>query len=465
MWYGALTGVVLVLVSVTTYAIHTRAHYDDLDHVIVQATEHVAKEYARSATFEHLTQLLDNPIAPDVVIRGYHADGTPLVAAQEVTGVPDVDPRAVLAHPAGSPIDRVARLAPALVEVNAGRGTFSVVADAQGVRWRVYVLPLANSDNYLVTVAPLARWDTSVVRFRRLVTVLSLAGATTTLLAGLVLAGRALRPVATLTSTAGEIARARDFERRVSVTREHDELGRLAVTFNDMLDTLEHAYQAQQRFVSDASHELRAPLTIVQANLDLIEQHPDLPVAEHHHALREANLETHRLTRLVADLLALARADAGVQLQRRPVELDRVLLDALADARHLARGQQLGVEMIEPVVIQGDPDRLRQLVLILLDNAIKYTPPPGVVTLALRRDGASVELSVRDEGVGIPAADLPHVFERFYRGDPARSRDPGGAGLGLPIARWIAEQHGGQITLDSQPICGTLVIVRLPLAN
>jgi signal transduction histidine kinase len=232
-----------------------------------------------------------------------------------------------------------------------------------------------------------------------------------------------------------------------------------------MLASLEAADRAQQRFVSDASHELRAPLTIIQANLDLIERSANLSLDEQRAIVAEANREVRRLTQLVADLLALARADAGVALQHRPVEFDRLLIEAVGEARSLAHGQRLVVAGIEPLVVRGDPDRLKQLVLILLDNALKYTPAEREVAVALARDGAWAVLEVRDEGVGIPPDAVPLVFERFYRADPARSRDPGGTGLGLPIARWIAEQHDGTIVLTSDLEHGTQVVVRVPVSS
>ena len=168
-----------------------------------------------------------------------------------------------------------------------------------------------------------------------------------------------------------------------------------------------------------------------------------MPAADRDEALDEAEREAGRLTRLVADLLALARADAGVTLQRRLVALDEVVLDAFRTARQLARGKELVLDPFEPAQVVGDEDRLKQLLLILLDNALKYTPAGGRVTLGLRHLPTAAELLVRDTGVGIGGEDLPHVFERFYRADPARNRDSGGTGLGLPIARWIAQQHGG----------------------
>jgi signal transduction histidine kinase len=168
---------------------------------------------------------------------------------------------------------------------------------------------------------------------------------------------------------------------------------------------------------------------------------------------------------LVADLLALARADAGASVRKERVELDWVVLEALREARHLAHGQQIEVEAIEPVLIQGDGDRLKQLILILLDNAIRYTPVDGRIFLAMHRDASSALIRVKDSGIGIPAEDLPHVFERFYRADPARARDPGGTGLGLAIAKWIVTQHGGEIGMASTQGHGAEVTVRLPRAD
>jgi signal transduction histidine kinase len=182
-------------------------------------------------------------------------------------------------------------------------------------------------------------------------------------------------------------------------------------------------------------------------------------------SLVEAEREAQRLTRLVADLLALARADAGVVIKQDPIDLDALVLEVFRSARQLAHGQQLHVDPFEPVRMPGDGDRLKQLLLILLDNALKYTPADGSVTIGLRRQGDTVEILVRDTGVGIAPKDLPQVFERFYRADPARSRDPGGTGLGLSIAQWIAEQHGGGIAIESALGVGTTATVRLPIAG
>ena len=462
LWYGGLTGLVVLLVTGLTYALHTRAHYDDLDRLLVAALDHVAAEAQPGATADQLARLLEDPVAPDVVIRVYDADGRIVQAPPNAALAPAIDPRSVVAQPVAHSFDAVVGLAPPLIDIQPGRGSFGLSRGPDGSRWRLYVLPREGSMQSLVAAAPLSRIDASVERFRLLVPLLALVGAVVTLTAGWLLASRALRPVAALTETAGTIARSRDLQRRVPAAKHRDELGQLAATFNEMLASLEQAYQAQQRFVADASHELRAPLTAIQANLELLVRQPTMAPAERQEAVEEAGREARRLARLVSDLLALARADAGVPLRRERVELDRVLLDVLGEARHLARGQHLEVGTLEPVLVEGDPDRLKQLLVIPLDNAIKYTPPGGRVTLELRRNDGTAELVVRDRGVGIPPQDLPHVFERFYRADPARARDPGGTGLGLPIARWIARAHGGDVSLASEPGKGTVATIRLP---
>ncbi|HEX8726439.1 MAG TPA: HAMP domain-containing sensor histidine kinase, partial [Gemmatimonadaceae bacterium] len=200
-----------------------------------------------------------------------------------------------------------------------------------------------------------------------------------------------------------------------------------------------------------------------QGNLELLRRVGRMSSEDRGAAVEEAYAEATRMSRLVTDLLALARADAGVPLERRAVELDRVLLEVVGEARHLARGHAIDVAHIEPAAVRGDPDRVRQLLLILLDNAIRYTAPTGRIAVSLRTGDGVARVEVEDAGVGIAADALPHIFERFYRGDRARARDPGGTGLGLAIARWVAEQHGGTLEIASELGRGTAATVRLPL--
>lgn len=463
LWYGALTGLVLIIASLAMYAMHTRALYDDLDSVLERVASHLVGQIRLTDTPEEVDRLFQIPISPDLVGRLYTAEGVITAATVNAPTAPNVDPAIALSSQSHDVFDPIVSLAPHLVDVHDSSGSFGVTTDENGERWRLYALQVDDSGSTLLTATPLERIDASVVRFRWLVAALSLTGSAIALIAGASLAGRALYPVNTMITTAGRIAKAREFSRRVPVADSRDELGRLAVTFNDMLSNLEEAYRAEQRFVSDASHELRAPLTIIQANLEFLERQPELPEEDRRDLIADASQETRRLTTLVADLLALARADAGVALQRYPIELDRVLLGAVSDARKLTRGQNLVIGEIQPVTIEGDADRLRQLFIALLDNAIKYTPSGKQITISLRHDAGTAVIEVRDEGVGISAEDLPRVFERFYRADPARSRDPGGTGLGLPIAKWVVQQHGGDVRLQSEPGVGTTIHLRLPM--
>lgn len=221
--------------------------------------------------------------------------------------------------------------------------------------------------------------------------------------------------------------------------------------------------EAQRRFVADAAHELRAPLTSIQGNLELMERYPDMPDAERVEAVREAVRESRRLARLAHDMLSLARGDAGLNLELHPLALGALLEQVWCDARHLAQGQIMQLEGIEACVVSGHADRLRQLVLVLLDNALKYTPQSGTVRMSLNMKASHALLRITDTGPGIAADQLPRVFERFYRADPSRSRETGGTGLGLSIARWIAEQHGAQVWLESVVGQGTTAVVKLPL--
>jgi two-component system, OmpR family, sensor kinase len=335
-------------------------------------------------------------------------------------------------------------------------------------RWRLYVLPLARSNDvvgYLVGLAPLGRLDQSIQSFRSMLLALGLLGLGVALISSRAVASQALQPIASIVHAAHGIAESRDLSCRISVPLQRDELGVLAETFNTMLTSIESAYRAQQRFVADASHELRTPLTTIQGNLEIIRRERAMAEPDRMEALAETEREAARLSRLVADLLALARADAGATLAQRPVDMDAIVIDTFHTARQLACGQSLSLEPFEPARVLGDEDRLRQVIIVLLDNALKYTPADGQVHLGLQVCGAQAEILVRDTGIGIPESDLPHVFERFYRADPARSRDSGGIGLGLAIARWIVEQHGGSITLDSTLDQGTTARVRLPLAS
>ena len=228
--------------------------------------------------------------------------------------------------------------------------------------------------------------------------------------------------------------------------------------------TLQTLAESQRRFLADAAHEIRTPLTVIQGNLELLERYPDIDTTERLEVVTESAHSATRLVRLANDLLALARGDAGDHLRLEQLKLVPLLTESLSEASHLSNGRYLKTGTLEACEVYGDHDKLKQLALVLLDNALKYTPAGGSVTANLSVNDGFAELRVSDTGAGIAKADLERVFERFYRTDASRSRQTGGTGLGLPIARWIAEQHGGTVWLESELGVGTTAIARIPLA-
>jgi two-component system, OmpR family, sensor kinase len=332
--------------------------------------------------------------------------------------------------------------------------------------------------------------------FSMLRTLLLLSGLTIlvgVLMGGWIIASRVLHPLAEIVETARTIATATTNgsgftmpSQRVRRPRGYDEMVQVVDTFNEMLDSLGRLTQTQRRFVADASHELRVPLTSIQGNLSFLQLHQaELTSEERQSVLTEVNEETVRLSRLVQDLLLLARSDASEtslavseqmkllsegSTHQSPLELDRIVLELIRKLRRglSVEGSMLKLEIghIEPVRVRGDEENVRRITLILLDNAIKYTPTydestVARVTVSLKQMDRMAVLSVRDTGIGIDPDDLPHIFERFYRANRARPRQ--GTGLGLSIAQTLVEQLGGYITAASIPGKGSTFMVWLPL--
>jgi two-component system, OmpR family, sensor kinase len=284
---------------------------------------------------------------------------------------------------------------------------------------------------------------------------------------GLVLANQALHPVDQLTRAAEHIT-ASDLNERVSVPAQNDELGRLAAQFNAMISRLQAAFERQRQFTSDASHELRTPLAVMRGEIELSLRR-ERTSAAYQHTLTSNLEEIVRLSRLVEDLLMLARADAGkVELQREPLELRQLCVDMTDYLMPLAeqRSQMLRCETPSTdLTISADRHRIKQLLLNLLDNAIKYTGEGGQITLHLKTEGHAAILSVTDTGRGIPAEDVPHVFERFFRRSAKTAdRSATGSGLGLSIVKWIVDAHEGEILVQSELGQGTTFEVRFPLS-
>jgi two-component system, OmpR family, sensor kinase len=275
--------------------------------------------------------------------------------------------------------------------------------------------------------------------------------------------GKALAPIQTATETAYQITTAGDLSRRIPYGGPAgDEIGLLIRAFNRTLERLENLFTSQQRFLADVSHELRTPLTVIKGNADLIRK-----IGADDESLDSIKDEADRLTRLVGDLLLLAQAESGkLPLNLRPVELDLLLTDVFQQMGVLAREKSILLRLtdIDQALVNGDRDRLKQVFINLMSNAIEYTPKGGEVFVSLSKSDEMARVVVRDTGTGISAKDLPRIFDRFYRGEKSRTRSKtSGFGLGLSIAYWIVDHHGGRIEIDSHEGQGTTFVVFLPL--
>jgi signal transduction histidine kinase len=277
-------------------------------------------------------------------------------------------------------------------------------------------------------------------------------------------AGRALAPVQRISETARLMARG-ELTARIAVEQTETELGQVASALNLAFDRLHEAIDRQRRFTADASHELRTPVAMLSAEVDWALMRAR-SAGEYREALETCSRVAIRMRGLVEGLLILARADSNeLPVRREPVRLDHILEDVVASIHQFARERRVAIRAVPlAATIRGDSDRLVQLFTNLLYNSVAYNRPDGEVSIDSRKDGDDVVVTVRDTGIGIPAEDLPRIFDRFYRGSEARSREPGGAGLGLAVAKWVAEAHGGAILCRSGPGRGAEFEVRLPAA-
>ncbi len=274
---------------------------------------------------------------------------------------------------------------------------------------------------------------------------------------------QSLSPLAKITETALQISHADDLSQRIpSHGSVNDEVGRLVLAFNETLERLEHIFTSQQRFLADVSHELRTPLTVIKGNVNLMRRMKQVD----EESLGTIEDESDRLTRLVGNLLLEAQAESGkLPLHFAPVELDTLMLEVFKEMRILARDRvNIKLTEIDQISVSGDRDRLKQVLINLVSNAIKYTQPGGDVYISLGKMGGNARLIVRDTGQGISAEDMPHIFERFYRAEKSRTRSrTSGFGLGLSIAAWIVENHGGRIEVDSAENKGSTFCIYLPI--
>lgn len=318
----------------------------------------------------------------------------------------------------------------------------------------------------LEQVISLAGVDAVLNQVRLYIVLGIIVGTVVGVIAGLAMTRVILRPLDRMVRTAEAIARG-DLDRRMRLPSGRNEVARLGSAFDHMVDRLAATLQAQRRFVADASHELRTPLTSLEGLSEMLLIGADRGDSSATQRMaRSIHGELGRMARLVSDLLTLSRLDSAAPTTHVSVDVSKLLDEVAAQVTAIAEARQIRLEVAHdgPVVVRGDPDRLKQVVLNLVDNALRYTPPEGRVRLSVSHDAAGglARIEVEDTGQGIPAEDLPHIFDRFYRGDPSRARASGNTGLGLAIVRAIVQAHGGTIEVASTLGEGTRFRVALP---
>jgi signal transduction histidine kinase len=334
------------------------------------------------------------------------------------------------------------------------------------VHLRVLNIPLLHNNKRVAVMQIATSLDTVAAARAYLLSVLVVVWIYGVIIAGIAswfTLGQALEPLKSIVETAENINRADDLSRRIpQLGSEEDEIGSLIDTFNKTLERLEILFTSQQRFLADVSHELRTPLTVVKGNVDLMRRMKRFD----EESLTSIDQEAGRLTRLVGGLLLLAQAESGkLPLNFQPVELDLLITEVFQEMRIIA-GDKVRVHLneIDQMLVNGDRDRMKQVLINLVANAIQYTPQGGDVFLSLAKVKDQARIVCRDTGPGIPAEDLPHIFERFYRAEKSRTRGKStGFGLGLSITKWIVEHHGGRIEVNSKEGQGTTFAIWLPL--
>lgn len=491
LWYSALLTVALVFFAILVWSLTTDALNQSVESSVRAeervATSAITRELTSTAPYwpsQIVLQSVNTYQEPGTVVEVIDAQGTKRYDSDQnpATNIP-VSAETLRATLSGQTIWYTGSVDNGKVRVEASPLRAPDASSRAGAGPLVGTLLVAKS---------LGEVDATLLLLRTLLSLTGFATVAGTLLGGWAIAARVLHPLAEMAKTARSITattahgtRIGNLSQRARRPSGRDEMAQVVDTFNEMLTDLEHATQAQRRFVADASHELRAPLTTIQGNLALLQRRVDeLPPEELRMMLADAHAETLRLARLVEELLLLARADANIEqssavpekdlstgtaLHSQPVELDHTVLQLVRQfrGRLSVEDAKLEVGYIEPVRVRGDEESIRRILLILLDNALKYTPMSetdrvGRVTVSVERREQEGVLRVRDTGIGIDPDDLPHIFERFYRADRARSRE--GTGLGLSIAQALVEQFGGRITAESTPGQGSTFTVWLPLA-
>lgn len=456
---GAVIFVALLVFDFVLLGLFDRGQAGDLDRALA------SRARSASAALAEAPVPPSQPLAPidlrqalnsaETFIEVFDAKGTPLSTTGMLGGAP----------PAVS-LD-------ALQQAARGRSPTNMTVDNLAMRVVVSPWSRGGQAGFVLAGQPAARLAQQRRGFAGL---LFVSSAFILLAAGVAswwAAGRALKPLKAMARAADQIAETQDVSQRLPETRRRDEIARLTASFNRALQRVQEAQrhlmetvESQKRFVADASHELRTPLTTIRANAGFLLARPDVQPLDREAALEDIAAESERMGRLVDDLLALARADAGQRLELTPLDLRPVVEDVARRARRLHPTRDLRLVAPErpgAILLKGNADALAQLLWILVDNAVKHTQRGGLIEIELAFANGGAQLSVRDNGPGLPEGDLERIFERFVQAD--RARAAAGAGLGLAIARWIVEQHGGRIDAGNDPEHGAVFRVELPVAT
>ncbi len=465
--YSAILALMLVIFSVALYTIQSNFTLGSLKNDLRFSSEGLSQSIARIYARPEAEAPLSPRRPPPPVSFADLTDEQVFqqLPEREIVRVLDADGDLV-ASPFGDDVE-VLPLSPDGLDALRRQETWWEMAMVAQERLLILNRPILTGGQ-VTQILQVARSLTERDRsLRALSATLAISTMLTTLAAfgiGWILSGLALEPIQRITQTADAIGRNSDFARRVAYAGPMDEVGKLAATFNTMLQRLQEAYQRvaesldmQRSFVANVSHELRTPLTTVRGNLALLRRKPPLPNEERADILADLVDESDRLIRLVNNLLTLARADTQDGLQRESVPLRPLVDEVCRQVRQLDSGRQVEA-VVSPVVALGDRDALKQILLILLDNALKHSD--GSILLEATDTEGMIGIRVEDSGPGIAPDKLPHIFERFYRGDPD-SRIPG-VGLGLSIAKALVEGLGGTIWIESELGRGSKVHVRLP---
>ena len=453
----SLTALGLIVAGIVTYAALRSFLVDRVDHTASGSAEAIARSLERGRPGPGAFDAIGT--ANPGLYVGSVSDGTVRWAA-------------IGTRPGDRPLPQP-NLSAERAAGAADGGPITVSAVEGDTRFRVQLEPLGRSGQLLVVAAPLNEVDDTLHQLVVVEGLVALAVLSGVLLVGLYLVRVGLRPLGRIETTAAAIAGG-DLSQRVENHDPRTEVGRLGGALNAMLGQIEEAFDERtasenrlRRFVADASHELRTPLAAVRAYAELFDRGARERPEDLERAMTGIQRESRRMGLLVDDLLLLARLDQGRPLERQPVELGEVAREAVEAARTLDPGREIELEANGPVVVQGDKERLRQVVDNLLANVRAHTPPGSAASVRVRNGGAQAVLEVADSGPGLQSEQLEHVFERFYRGDSSRSRDAGGAGLGLAIAAAIAESHGGKATVVNEGRgggTGLTVRVTIPLS-